>query len=64
MKNDLTKFEKDLLKVINTSNGTKYDYTNLMEWRATEKEIKDNLQKEEICYSALGVFVAIKPTIK
>lgn len=60
MKNDLTKFEKDLLKVINIANGTKYDYTNLMEWRATEKEIKDNLQDGEICYSALGVFVAIK----
>ena len=62
MKNDLTKFEKDLLKTINLMEGTKYNYTNLMEWRASEKEIKSNLREGELCFSAMGVYVAIKPT--
>jgi len=64
MKNDLTQFEKDLLRVINTVNGKKFTYKNLMEWRATEKEIRDGLREGEICYSVLGVFVAIKPDVK
>ena len=61
MKNDLTQFEKNLLRIINLKNGTKYNYKNLMEWRATKPEIEKNLQDGEEIHEALDVFVAIKP---
>jgi hypothetical protein len=61
MKNDLTKFEKDLLKTINTLNGTKYNYKNLAEWSSSEDVVKKNLRDGEIIYKAMGVFVAINP---
>ena len=61
MKNDLTKFEKDLLNTINILNGTKYNYTNLAEWGSSEDVIKKNLRDGEIIYKAMGVFVAISP---
>ncbi len=62
MKNDLTTFEKNLLRSINFSNATKYTHKNFMEWSSNEKAVRDNLLKDEIVYEALGVFVAIKPT--
>lgn len=60
MKNDLTKFEKDLLKSINFFNGTNYNYKHLMEWSTDKKTVEKNLQKGETIYEALGVYVAIK----
>lgn len=61
MKNDLTSFERDLLKSINLFNRTNYNYTNLMEWSSDKKTVEENLKEGEIIYNALGVWVAIKP---
>ena len=60
MKNDLTSFERDLLKIINIENNTRYNYKNLMEWNSNETTVKKNLQNGETIYQALGVFVTIK----
>lgn len=61
MKNDLTPFEKDLLKIINLNNRTSYNYKNLMEWSSDKAVVEKNLQEGEKIYEALGCFVAIKP---
>ena len=61
MKNDLTSFEKDLLKSINISNNTKFNYKNLMEWSTDKKRIKKGLKSDEMVYEAFGCYVAIKP---
>jgi len=61
MKNDLSKFEKDLLKSINFFNKTKYNYKILMEWSSSKEVVEKNLQEGEIIYQAFGCFVAIKP---
>ena len=61
MKNDLTEFEKNLLRSINVVNRTNYNYKNLMEWSNLESQIKKNLREGEIMYSSLGMFVAINP---
>ena len=64
MTNDLTSFEKDLLKSINFSNGTKYNYKNLMEWGCDKKAIESNQKPDEVIYEALGCYVAIKKLSK
>lgn len=65
MKNDLTKFEKDLLKIINLNNCTKYNYKHLMEWNSDKERVKKNLQSGEKIYEALGCYVAIAlPCVK
>ncbi len=61
-KNDLTPFEKNLLRAINFENGTNYNFNHLMEWNTREDSVTKNLQPNEIVYKALGAFVAIKPT--
>ena len=61
MKNDLTRFEKELLQVINFSNGTKYNYKHLMEWSSSKKAVENNLKEGEKMYEALDMYVAIKP---
>jgi hypothetical protein len=61
MKNDLTKFEKDLLKWINLTNDTRYNYKHLMEWNSRKDSVEQNLKDGEIIYEALGVYVAINP---
>jgi len=58
--NDLTRFEKDLLKSINLFNNTKFDYTNLMEWSSNKKIVEKNLREGEKIFEALGCYVAIK----
>lgn len=60
MKNDLTPFEKNLLKVINLEHRTKFNYTNIMEWNTRKDLIESNLREGEKIYKALGVYVAIK----
>ena len=60
MINDLTKFEKDLLKSINITNRTNYNYKHLMEWNTSKNEIMKNIKEGEIIYKALGCYVAIK----
>ena len=60
MKNDLTQFEKDLLKVINFQNSTKYNHANLMEWSNDKKIVEKNLKSDEKIYYVLGCYVAIK----
>lgn len=64
MKNDLTSFEKTLLRSINLKNKTRYNYKNLMEWSTDENSVRKNLGKDELVYDALGCYVAINPTIK
>ena len=61
MENDLIPFEKDLLKLINITNGTKYNYKNLMEWNTDRRVVEGNLEDGEIIYESFGCFVAIKP---
>lgn len=58
--NDLTPFEKDLLKVINLNNRTNFNYKHLMEWSSDKAIVEKNLQSGEKIYEALGCFVAIK----
>lgn len=61
MKNDLTRFEKDLLESINLIHGTKYNYKHLMEWNSNKQTIENNLKEGELIYEAFGCYVAIKP---
>jgi hypothetical protein len=61
MINDLTPFEKDLLKSINMVNATKYNYKHLMEWSTDRKAVEKNLQEGEVIYESFGCYVAIKP---
>ena len=60
MKNDLTTFEKKLLRSINFSNGKRYNHKNFMEWSSSKKQIENNLQKGEVMYEQSGYFIAIK----
>lgn len=60
MKNDLTQFEKKLLRAINTLTGEKYTHENFMEWATSETIVKNNLQDGEKMFNVLGVYVAIK----
>jgi len=61
MTNDLTSFEKDLLKSINFTNGTRYNYKHLMEWNTKKETVEKNLKEGELIYEAFGCYVAIKP---
>jgi hypothetical protein len=63
MKNDLSKFEKDLLKSINFMNNTSYTHKNFMEWGTDYQLLKKNKLKGERIYKTLGCFVAIKENI-
>ena len=60
MKNDLTPFEKNLLRFINQKNGTNFNYKNLMEWGTDKVRVEKNIQDGEKIYESLGCFVAIK----
>lgn len=60
MKNDLTPFEKNLLKWINLENNTKFTHKNFMEWCTDKKLLEKSLQEEEEIFEALDVYVAIK----
>lgn len=64
MKNDLTQFEKDLLKSINMTNNTRYNYKNLMEWNTNKSIVENNIKENEKLYTAFGVWVAIRPETK
>ena len=61
MKNDLSQFEKNLLKDINLRHRTNYTYKNLAEWSADSGIIQSSLEEGEIMYRSLGCFVAINP---
>lgn len=63
MKNDLTEFEKSLLRTINFLNSTKYNYKNLMELDTVKERVENNLKEGEIIYHTLGCYVAIKPNV-
>lgn len=60
MKNDLTQFEKNLLRMINVQNNTRFTYKNFMEWGSHLSTVQKNLEEGEKIYSVLGVHVAIK----
>lgn len=61
MKNDLTPFEKDLLKSINRTNKTRFTYRNLMGWASDKAIFDQELKADEVVYRALGCYVAINP---
>lgn len=63
MKNDLDKFEKDLLRSLNFSHKTNYTYKNFMEWSNNKSHIKEKLQEGEILYEQDGFYIAIKQNI-
>jgi hypothetical protein len=60
MKNDLTKFEKDLLKSINFKWGKKFTYENLMEWSSSKDVVMANMKDGEELFNTLGIYIAIK----
>lgn len=60
MKNDLTPFEKSLLKWINLENNTKFTHKNFMEWCTDKELLQRSLQEGEEIFEALNVYVAIK----
>jgi hypothetical protein len=60
MKNDLTRFERDLLKAINFKHGVKYTYQHLMEWNTSKEVVLKNLKEGEKMLDAIGVYVAFK----
>lgn len=60
MENDLTPFEKNLLKTLNLKNSTRYTKENLMEWGSDKKLIENHLEDGEKIFKALGVYVTIK----
>jgi len=62
-KNDLTKFEKNLLKTINLFNRTSYTHKNFMEWNSSKDTVEKNLREGEQVYEALGCYVAIKSNL-
>ncbi len=64
MKNDLSKFEKDLLTTLNFLNCTKYTWKNLMEWSTDKSVVERNLQEGEIMYEVTGIYVAMKENAK
>lgn len=59
MKNDLTEFEKDIIKYLNSTRDTKLTHKNLMEWNSSKSTIESNSQEGEKIFKALGVYVAI-----
>ena len=60
MKNDLTPFEKNLLRAINFKRGKRYNHTHLMEWDTRKEKVEQGLQQGEVIYEVLGCYVAIK----
>jgi hypothetical protein len=64
MKNDLTPFEKDLLRSINRTHGTRFTYKHLMGWGADKVLFQKTLQPDEVVYNVFGCYVAIKPDKK
>ncbi len=60
MKNDLTRFEQDLLSAINLNHRAKYNHTHLMEWSTSKEVVAKNIQDGEKIFEALGCYVAIK----
>jgi len=60
MKNDLTAFEKNLLKTINFANATNFTHKNFMEWSSRRGKVQENLQDGEVIYEQSGFYVAIK----
>jgi sulfur transfer protein SufE len=61
MKNDLTTFEKNLLRQLNFIEGTKYNYQHLMEWSNSRATVDKNLKADEKVYEVNGIYIAIKP---
>ena len=60
MKNNLSPFEKTLLRAINLFNKTNYNHNHFMQWSSSKRVIEQGLQSGEIIYEVLDVYVAIK----
>lgn len=60
MKNDLTTFEKNLLRAINVKHGKRYTHRNFMEWTNSKAQAEKNLEEGETIYEQFGLFVTIK----
>lgn len=63
MKNDLTTFEKNLLRGINFANDKNYTHKNFMEWSNSKTHIEKGLLEGEKMYEVSGYFVAIKEAV-
>lgn len=61
MKNDLTSFERSLLRTINFMNRTNYTYKNFMEWNTDKSVVEKNLNEGEKIYNVYGFYIAITP---
>ena len=64
MVNDLSKFEKDLLKTINFMNNKNFTHKNFMAWSTDMYEVMKDLETGEKIYKSKGCFIAIKEDIK
>ena len=60
MKNDLTDFEKNLLRTLNFLNSTNYNHNHLMEWSSSGDVVEKNLQEGEKMYEVQGFYVSVK----
>ena len=58
--NDLSPYERGLLRDLNKLYKTSYTYKNFMEWSASKKIAEDNLEEGEKLYRLLGIHIAIK----
>lgn len=64
MKNDLTPFERDLVKKINWMHGTNFKANQLMEWSTSKKIVEGNLREDEKMYSLTDYHVAFRVDTK
>jgi hypothetical protein len=64
MINDLTKFEKDLLRSINLFNSKNYTHKSFMEWSTDKSVVEKNMLEGELLYEAFNCWVVINPSIK
>jgi len=60
MKNDLTSFEKNLIRSINALDSKEYTHENFMEWSNSKSAIEDNLVEGEVMHKYNGFYVAFK----
>jgi hypothetical protein len=64
MKNDLTLFERFLLRAINNRHRFRFNYKTLMEWSTNKNLVIKNKREDEVIFEVDGIYVAIKPSEK
>lgn len=61
MKNDLTPFERTLLRCLNVKLKSSYTHKNFMEWSNSKERIEKNLKDGEAMHDVLGYYISINP---